>query len=424
MRFILKVSLILSLLFLIANEITAQSPSRSGFPADKESKNAFRRFPCGGITVLDEKFEEGNTLPAGWLSIDADGLAPKTEIRFLTPSQGWQSIIDFKDPDSMNHAWASPSWYEDTAGTSNDFLITPKVLLPANTCLSWYAYSQDKFFPESYEIRVSTTTPDEAGFLQNEAVEIINQEGDEFTYRSISLNDYAGQEVYIAFRHTSKDKFILVLDDIRLAQVENTDIAMFNVDRIKSLTLDTLTIKGAVINRGLTSMDFDSAQMKISYQINDEEIKTIGLGRAFTLLPNDTVRFAHDSLWAPPSFATYRLRVWVGGFGTDDQVENDTIGRFQSIGLTTALEPEKKNKLEIYPNPARHSIKLNLSTHTFRQADIYLTDIQGRMLWKARKDSSYPDSLEIPIGHLTPGLYFLQLKDAAGKIYTGKFLKE
>ena len=424
MRFILKNFLIFCLLSLIANELTAQSFSRSGFPADKESKNAYRRFPCGGITILDEKFEDGDTLPAGWLSIDADDLTPKTEIQFLTPSKGWQNIIDFKDPDSMNHALASPSWYEDTVGSSNDYLITPKVMLPANTCLSWYAYSQDKFFPESYEIRVSTTTPDEAGFLQDEAVAVISEEGDEFNYRSISLNDYAGQEVYIAFRHTSRDKFILVLDDIRLAQVEETDIAMFNVDPIRSLAVDTFTIRGSVINRGLVTMDFDSAEMKINYQINDEAVKTIGVPRAFSLLPNDTIRFAHDSLWAPAASATYRLRVWVSGFGTDDQVENDTIGRFQPIGLTTAITPQKQTKLNIFPNPASQFIQLDMSTYGFRQADIFILDVHGRLIWKARKEAIKPDLLEIKVGHFSPGIYFIRIADDSGKEYSGKFVKE
>ncbi|MEL7341438.1 MAG: choice-of-anchor J domain-containing protein, partial [Bacteroidota bacterium] len=162
-------------LFLTFGQLSAQLATRSGAMAPQESKAQLRQFPCGGTTVLDEVFET-EMIPVDWSTIDSDNLTPRQEIQFLFPQGGWQPIVDFKD--STNRAIASPSWYEDSLGTSNDWIISPLLNnLPTNVCLSWYAYSQDPNFPESYEIRVSTTTPDEAGFLAEDAVFSIEEEG-------------------------------------------------------------------------------------------------------------------------------------------------------------------------------------------------------------------------------------------------------
>ncbi|MEL6853349.1 MAG: hypothetical protein AAFP92_32865, partial [Bacteroidota bacterium] len=127
-------------LCLVPFQLTAQQVTRSGLKPPKGPKPAFRQFPCGGETILDEDFQtSGDTLPAGWSSLDLDQFTPRDEILFLTPAKGWQKVVDFRDPDSINLVMASPSWYKDTTGASNDYLISPKISLTANPCLSWYA---------------------------------------------------------------------------------------------------------------------------------------------------------------------------------------------------------------------------------------------------------------------------------------------
>lgn len=412
------------LLILINLPLFAQKTSRSGFPAPEEDLNRFRRFPCGGNVILEEDFTNG--LPAGWQVLDVDMLEPNGEITFLTPNPGWQGVADFKDNLRVNKIFASPSYYEDTVGTSNDYLILPQLTLPNNTCLSWYAYSQDVEFGESYEIRVSTTTPDEAGFLANPAVYTVADQGSDFTFETASLADYGGQTVYIAFRHTSTDKFILAIDDVRLAEVENFDMAMFQVDELDVNPGDSVFITGSIINRGLSPVVFDSSQLRITCTISGDEIFSFGVADSFELMPNDTINWVADSAWKPSTEASVPLKVWISGFGTDDDVTNDTISRFQPIGNTVSVDPNiAYNKLELRPNPVQSSLFINVASIESRTLDISIIDLQGKLVLEEKgRNILGQNLLEIASGLLSPGLYVLQLKDESGKTYLEKFLKE
>ncbi|MCB0836054.1 MAG: choice-of-anchor J domain-containing protein [Bacteroidetes bacterium] len=402
-----------------------ERPSRSGHPSDLESLKNLRRFPCGGNVILDQRFN-ADSIPGDWLTYDLDTLSPRSEILFLTGKKGWQSVIDFKDPDSTNRVLASASWYADTIGQSDDYLVSPKVMVPNNACLSWYAYSQDKFFPESYEIRISTTTPDPAGFLQNPPVLTVEAEGDEFTYRSINLSDYGGQEVYIAFRHTSLDKFILALDDIRLAEVEVFDIALRKIEPIITKNLLPTEIVGSIINAGLDTVSFDSTNnmLIVHYQIDEEEVNTDTLYRTLTLVPNDTVAFVHDSLWYPGIKTLYKLKVWISGFGTDDNVVNDTIGRWQGVGVQTNIEKQlSEDLISVYPNPFDQRINLEFSSQLgANQVELDVFDLSGRRILRMNAVSTLRRQ-EIDLGSLEGGVYILKVTHPDGRIYSHKILR-
>ncbi len=403
LRFFSSAFLFVSLLGILQ----AQGPSRSGFPADAEDKRFLRRFPCGGTTILDETFQT-DTLPDGWLALDEDGFTPREEIQFLTPLGGWQLVTDFKDDDSVNHVFASPSWYESDDGPSDDYLILPQTTLPANPCLSWYAYSQDKLFPESYEIRVSTTTPDAQGFLAHPPVVSIDAEGDDYTYRSTSLATYAGEIVYVAFRQTTDNGFILAIDDIRIANVKGRDLAMFNLNPVSGDPLDTLTFSGSVINLGLDTLAFDSAQMKISWQINNDPVLTSSIPNAFTLLPNDTIRFVHDSAWVPQTSASYRLRFWVSGIGMDDNIENDTLSRFQPIGTATNLQGEFQKAVTIYPTRNSGQFRIDLGETADTGSKFRIMTLTGQILYEAPIRTS-PQL--VTLSNLPAGMYWVIVED-------------
>ena len=427
MHFPRIISCLSFLIFFSSVTLMGQSLSRSGFPADQESLSNLRRFPCGGTTLLNQRFEQPDSLdlPIGWSSTDEDDLAPREEILFLTPSKGWQRIIDFKDPDSLNHAMASPSWYEDTVGTSDDFLISRIIQdLPENVCLSWYAYSQDQFFPESYEVRVSTTTPDPAAFMANEPVAVIGEEGDAFTFRTANLSEFAGQDIYIAFRHTSQDQFILVLDDIRVAEVEAFDISMFTVNEINAAVNDQIRIRGAFINRGLDTLEIDTLtdQIQIHYQIDDEPVNTMDFERVELLLPNDTLQFSHDSLWVPTTNDVFRLRVWVDGFGTDDNPVNDTLGRWQGIGTRTSIGEVAAFPFKIYPNPVRETLMVDMETKVHWTIRIF--DVFGKTVLPDRHIAPGNSTHSINVRLLPKGIYIIQFQNEAGEVYVNRFQKE
>ena len=402
----------------------AQHTTRSGLTPPEGKKPALRQFPCGGTTLLDENFDKSaDTIPAGWNRLDLDQFVPRDEILFLTAVGGWQNVYDFRDPDSVNRLMASPSWYKDTVASSNDYLISPKVSLPISTCLSWYAYSQDPGFGESYEVLISTSTPDSAGFAANPALLVVDEEGDEFTYRSVSLAEYGEQDVYIAFRHTSTNKFILAIDDVRLAEVGAFDIAMFSVDPVAVDTIgDSTTFKGAIVNRGLEAYTFDSAELKISFQINNEAVQTIQFDTTLTLLPNDTLQFSHDSTWKVDQLATFRVAFWASGFGVDDIPANDTLGFFIAVGVPTGIGQFIERKaLSVYPNPSNSLIQWDALPASAYPFQLRLIDLQGREVLARKEERIQDHSLDLT--SLANGLYLLSIEGANGQMWISKVQK-
>lgn len=386
----------------------AQSPSRSGNPAPQESKASLRTFPCGGEAILEENFN-GTTIPASWTTLDLDGLTPKAEIQSII-SAGWQSSFDFKD--SSNRALVSPSWYEGTTQASDDWLISPAIAIDGNICLSWYAYSQDQNHPESYEVLYSTTTPDPDSFLVNPSLVSIAAESFDLNFRSLSLESFSGQTIYLAFRQTTSDGFILFLDDIRLARVQNVDLGAVAIDINATNAGDSIfRVSAALRNFGSSTYNEDSA-LNVFYSIDGGEPNETVLTDTISLAANDTLQFTYDSLWTNPVDGWYEICVWTDN-GLDSNSANDTSCIFFPIGTAVSVSPALSTpSLRLYPNPVRERIFFelpddfplsgtNLTVFNLYGLRVKTLKLKERQGWLTMRD-------------LDAGLYFFRLSHPTG----------
>ncbi|MEO0580976.1 MAG: choice-of-anchor J domain-containing protein [Bacteroidota bacterium] len=408
----IRIFFLLSLGVSFFGQLQAQVWSRSGFPAPQDAHMALRQFPCGGMTVFEESFSD-TTLPTGWVTLDLDEQSPRFEVSLLTPEPGWQLVPDFKDPIGSNTVLASPSWYDNDTVASNDWLITPLIQnLPVRTCLSWYAYSQDEFFPESYEVWLTTSGNTVDDFLNNGTIIYADSaEGSELDYTSISLDAYAGQSVYLAFRHTSQDKFVLALDDIRLAQVNSSDFAVFSIDEIRSNVNEVIAISGSIINRGLDTIRIDSSILTLSYSIDGVDSPQYVLDRLFVLPPNDTVNFIHNSPWVPTENRVYEVKVWFDALSFDVFNENDTLTVQQAIGTATSIQDMETLPITVYPNPANDQLFVSVdgSINGWR---IELRDLTGRLLHARALNTN---KQAISTANLSDGIYMVRLVNRDGR---------
>lgn len=145
-------------------------------------------FTCG--------FEPSDNLDC-WTFIDADG-----------DGYGWYSHDGRYVSESFN--------ISDFELNPDNWMITPRLHIPAEgATLEWTdisLYNQD--FAEHYSVLVSTTGTETSDFTGN-IFETTLTQGETLVQRSASLASYAGQDVYIAFRHhDSPGHFILAIDDI------------------------------------------------------------------------------------------------------------------------------------------------------------------------------------------------------------------
>lgn len=79
--------------------------------------------------------------------------------------------------------------------------------------------------------------------------------------------------------------------------------------------------------------------------------------------------------------------------------------------------------IQLYPNPAIHSIQLGLSGELAEQVvQIQILDIQGRVLYQGDKLDAF-SSIELDLSQLAEGMYIVKVMDQNGKYYSEKFVK-
>ncbi|MCI5056565.1 MAG: lamin tail domain-containing protein, partial [Flavobacteriales bacterium] len=151
-----------------------------------------------------------------------DSLTPSTSVAFV--NDAWVSIEDPNFPGSGDSIAVSTSWYQETPSIANDWMVTPPITLTNNNILRWLASASSATWPDGYEVRISTTTPDTNAFFSNPAIFAVPAENAFWTEHIIDISAYAGQTVYFAFRNNSNFQELLYIDEIVVAQKSLTSI--------------------------------------------------------------------------------------------------------------------------------------------------------------------------------------------------------
>lgn len=159
------------------------------------------------IYLLKEGFELGS-LPAGWSVIDSDG-------------DGYNWDASHSSNNFMTHTGdgviASASFINGVGPlTPDNWLITPAVNVSANATLSFWVAGQDaNYVAEHFSVYLSSTgtaVSDFTTILLNDQVTTQTM-----TQYTIDLSPYAGQTVYIAFRHHNcTNMYWLNLDNVEI----------------------------------------------------------------------------------------------------------------------------------------------------------------------------------------------------------------
>lgn len=205
-----------------------------------------------------------NGIPSTFALYDVDGNEPSVDMKNFGFEIGtpWIAITDGKD---NNMAACSTSWYR-TPGTSDDWMVTPAIQVDSDKAvLRWKGKAADPEYRDGYLIYISTSaaTPDE--FKLAEPTLTIKAEKEEWTEHEISLDNYVGEAVKIAFVNNTRDKARLLIDDIFIGVPSALEIKS-SIPRVWK-TLDKFTISGTVTNRSASDID----AFTIKYQLNDSE---------------------------------------------------------------------------------------------------------------------------------------------------------
>ena len=156
---------------------------------------------------FEEGFE-GGALPADWMNIDDDG-----------DGQLWFAYTP--EPHTGTYSMASASWFNGVVLYPDNYLVTPALDVTADSELIWYIAGQDPAYSQDHVgVFVSTTGMDPADFT-TEVDSYTPAAGDvSWHERTVDLSEFAGESIYIAFRHyNSVDIFYIKIDDISVSNL-------------------------------------------------------------------------------------------------------------------------------------------------------------------------------------------------------------
>jgi hypothetical protein len=164
--------------------------------------------PGDNTVLLDETF---TTTPftRGWLSLQGAGAQPASAWAWVNSTT---NVPVPRPPCVASYTW------NNNAFTPDNWLVTPEITgLNGVTKLSWLVSPQEVgFTAEKYSVYVSTTGNQIANFTAAPLfTEICTDDMFGGVFRTVDLTEFAGQSVWIAFRHYDcTDEYRLLIDDI------------------------------------------------------------------------------------------------------------------------------------------------------------------------------------------------------------------
>jgi hypothetical protein len=250
--------------------------------------------------------------------------------------------------------------YEGSTLQNDDWLITPKLSVAASDSFIFYHSARSASFPESLYVRISTTGNNVADFGTD--LLVLEDATIDWKREAISLNAYAGQNVYVAFVNRGLDQFTIYVDDITgpALFVAAHDIGMASLNQAKAGTETNPSglsrklaeklgmrsgdgrqtdesVRIAIVGPERTSFGKSApvtfkaivqnfgGDAEASYQVGWEidgipqtsvsNTRTLGIGERDTLTLS----------WAVPTDGFHQTRAWTI-LGTDINTANDTSG--------------------------------------------------------------------------------------------------
>ena len=178
------------------------------------------------VPIFTESFE-GTSLPTGWTIIDAD-----------QDGNNWEHISvqgDLSSGHTGTGAYASYSYENSTydALTPNNWLVTPAIELSGTSSLTYWFTVAESYPGDHYGVYVSTTSATDTSAFTLLFEETPTAAHGTWTMRTVDLTSYAGNTVYIAFRHFNcTDQFLVVLDDITVYSTSSESVLMVTPEEL------------------------------------------------------------------------------------------------------------------------------------------------------------------------------------------------
>lgn len=292
-----------------------------------------------------------NDVPTSLFSINnGDKIADTLSANypFKSAGQKLKAWLSYTKPELNDTFAVSTSWLKPT-GTADAWLITPLINnITANSVLSWEAMAPDAINKDGYEVYVVSSTnalPLVSEFADANRLYTNTGENTTWTKRGLSLANFAGQSIKIAFRNNSNNKYQLWLDDIVVENITNQyDVTAEATNYYKYSTVNTTNFF-TVDLRNLGSAVVGS--FVLNYKAGDNAVvsEQKNVASPINYLEKITVPFPTPFITSVAGY--YPVKIWASALNnqSDQNSSNDTL----LLPLTIlASVPEKKVLIENY----------------------------------------------------------------------------
>ena len=354
----------------------------NGFVAKRLGDNFFYTLPF--METFDGEGEDtpDTWLPDGWsiFSLDDDG---EEFTWYWSPGPA-------ADPNGQMRSQSAyqedGSWF---ALNPDNWLVTPQIVFSDITEDQMIELTfkvgtgaqTPAFKQENYAVLISTTDTDPESFttLWEETL-ATDLPQNELQLRTIDLSEYAGEPVYIAFRHydvTDMDR--LLLDDVFIVVKTEGD----DDDPVADLTLNVRMVVWA----DLGDFDPDNDFVDVAGSFNDWG------GEELLLTPLDD-EFLTYTITIPELLVgeTYEFKFRINGSWDDDTAEFPFGGPAREVTIAesnneytfwynddepTSVDQIAQNQLNLFPNPARTQLTIVSEEN---MTLVTVSDITGRQV--------------------------------------------
>ena len=159
----------------------------------------------------------------------------------LTPTKFMSNIgfaidkpwIPCKDSNTSTNTFICSTSQYNPAGQANDWMVTPAIKVTKNCILEWYSQAYKMDARDGLKVFISTIGNTPADFpaepvwaVEEEEVGPTEDFDGEFIHHSLTLDEYAGQTIYVAFVNQSYNKSLLGVDDIKVYRNEDFVVSL------------------------------------------------------------------------------------------------------------------------------------------------------------------------------------------------------
>lgn len=209
-------------------------------------------------TIIEYNFDDGNK--EGLSIYDEDNLEPSSFMKSIGFQAGTTWIL-LRDSDKSTDMFLGSTSQYMPAGAANDWLVlSPIDIVSCGYKLSWKSQSFTTAQRDGLKVFISTEGGKPSQFPSTPVWEVEQEESGttenfegEFVSHEISLDDYIGKTIYIAFVNQSYNKSIIAIDDIKVCN--NVDFAV-SLDFGKMVEdVEQVVFSGKITNYKLNKLD-------------------------------------------------------------------------------------------------------------------------------------------------------------------------